>query len=117
MAAQNETDRAIFGECGEPLGARNIRARVIDKKPAGHQKITSKQQSRTTVVKRDFRFVVPWCRDHIDCSITKIDLCATLGPISKRVVFSNALDIKSHYPRIGERRELGITGAMIKVPV
>src|ERR1700735_4585395 len=51
VAAQNETDRAVLYESGDPVRTRNIRAGVVDKKPGRHQKVTGKQQSGTAVVK------------------------------------------------------------------
>src|SRR5579863_5027811 len=117
MAAENETDRAILDESGNPVCTRNISAGVVDKKPGRHQKVTSEQQSRTTVVKRDFSLVVPRRRDHINRKITEIDLSEAIGPISELVVAPNAVDIKSNDLGIGQMCELFITGAMIKVPM
>jgi hypothetical protein len=117
MSAQNETDWAILDETGDAVRARNIRGGVVDKKPGGHQKVTSKQQSRITVVKRDFRPVVPRRRDHIHCSFTEIDLSETVWPSSELVVAPNAVDIKSNHLSIGTICELWITGAMIEVPM
>jgi len=117
MAAQEEAHWTILDESGEPFRARHIRAGVVDKKPGGHQEVTSKQQSRTAVVKRNLSLVVPWRGNHIDRSITEIDLRETVGPIGEFVVAPNAVDIKTNHVGIGKMCELCITGAVIKVPM
>src|SRR5580658_2736134 len=116
MAAQDEADRVILDESCDPLRASNIRAGVVDKKPGGHQKVTSKQQSRTAVVKRDLSLVVPWRGNHIDRSITEIDLSETVGPIGEFVVAPNAVHVKYNHLSIGKMHKLWVTGAVIKVP-
>src|SRR5208282_6668634 len=86
-------------------------------KPRGHEKVAGKQQSRTTVVKRDRSLVVPRRRDHIDGSITEVDFSQAVRPIRELVVTPNAIDIKSDHLSIRKMLELRITGAMIKVPM
>ena len=56
-------------------------------------------------------------RDRVDGSIAEIDLGETVRQIGEVVIVLNAVNIESDHLNAGERRELPIAGAMVKVPM
>src|SRR5262249_779359 len=89
--------------------------RVVDEKASRHHEVTRKEEPRISVVKRNFRFVMAWGWDHVESSITQLDLGESVWPIGEFIEASNAVNIKPNHLHVGSVRKLTIGCTMVEM--
>ena len=77
-------------EIRRPLGACQIRIRIVDEETPREQKVAREKQPRIAVIERYVRGIVAGGGQHIDCSIAEIHLGNAVGPVGETEILLNA---------------------------